>query len=66
MRIITNICVLIIVMVIYILCFLVALEIVLQLLRVVGLINKDSIIKARAWNKKNINKMFRKGDKAAA
>ena len=66
MRIITNIFVLIIVMVIYILCFLVALEIVLQLLRLIGLVNKESIKKAHAWNKKNISKMFGKSDKAAA
>ena len=66
MRIITNICALIIVMVIYIVCFLVALEIVLQLLRLIGLVNKENIQKVRGWNVKNIKGFMNKGEKAEA
>ena len=55
-----SIVVTILVMVLYILMFLVALEIVMQLLRLIGLINKENITKVRSWNKGNIAKMMPK------
>lgn len=55
-----SIVVTIAVMVLYILMFLVALEIVMQLLRLVGMVNKENIATVRSWNKGNITKLMPK------